>query len=703
MLNPFFIQGTNTEQGLLQDLVNEQLKMYGIEVYYLPRKIFAEGKVIKEVLYSKFNNAFPIEMYLVNYDGFDTNSVLMSKFGVKVTDEMTLIVSKERFDTYIVELMKLMDNIKNPLRPNEGDLIYVPLSNSLMEIKYVENRKPFYQLQKNYAYELKCEVYEFEDENIQTGVEEIDQNFKDVGHGATLLLSDVGTTATASVTSIVDGAVQYVNMINGGYRYTSAPKVIIAGPPGVGATATAVAISTSKRGLLSGQSLRKIYIENPGYGYSYTNPPTVSFFGGGGYGAEVFVGVSSRGSVGVVSLTSPGQGYVTEPTVTFSSPVGLGATVTAQVGAGGTISGLTLVGGGQFYNSVPPITIDPPGTVGTTAIASASVSGGSITGTVITNPGRFYRQDQNPIVTYDYIVGYANTIASVSDVNALYPDEVDGPFGPDPNGFLEFYYPGSAQNDAVLDIASNALWIYNGLFWDQGSGITVGAATTIASVSAASTISEIVTPTIADTILNGTEVTITIDPPTGTGLDPDFRAFATLTISNGSVDSVTLTNAGVGYTVAPQVTIPNTSQYKSPVGLVTATGKAFLNGSGGISTIRLTNSGFGYVDPPVITISPGSAEGDGNFVFGETITGSISNASAVVKSWNSLTRKLEVSGLGTDFVVGDVIIGQTSSATYSLLNYDTFDLDLSYDNNDVIEEEADLIIDFSEINPFGEV
>jgi hypothetical protein len=702
MLNPFFIQGTNNEQGLLQDLINEQVKIYGIEVYYLPRKIFSEGKVIKEVLYSKFKNAFPIEMYLANFEGFDANSVLMSKFGVKVTDEMTLIVSKERFDTYIVELMKLMDNIKNPLRPNEGDLIYVPLSNSLMEIKYVENRKPFYQLQKTYVYELKCEVYEFEDENIETGVAEIDQNFKDVGHGATLTLSDLGVTATA-YTSLVDGAVQYINLVDGGYRYSSSPKIIIGGPPGAGTTATAVAISTSKRGLLSGQSLNSIYIENPGVGYSYTTPPTVSFFGGGGYGASAVVGVSSRGSIGIVTLTSPGQGYVSPPTVTFSSPLGLGATVTAQIGAGGTVIGLSLIGGGEFYDEVPPITISLPTGSPRVAISSAIVSSGTITDTLILDGGLLYRQEQTPTVTYTYVVGYATTIDTVTSVDGLYPDEVNGPFGPnDPQGFLTFYYPTPITNDAVFVTDTGLLWIFNGAFWDVGEPILYETTSTTSIVSVGYTVSSIIPPVIASTILSP-EVTVTIDPPNGNTQDPDFRASASLTISNGTVNSVTLTNAGAGYTVSPTVTIPNTSQYKNPVGLVTATASAFLNSSGGISTVRITNSGYGYVDPPTITISAGTQVGTGNFIFGETVTGSISNSSGTVKSWNSLTKKLEISGLGSNFVVGDVITGETSNAAYSLFKYETFDLDSSYDNNDVIEEEADLIIDFSEINPFGEV
>ena len=701
MLNPFFIQGTNTEQGLLQDLVNEQLKMYGIEVYYLPRKIFAEGKVIKEVLYSKFKNAFPIEMYLVNYEGFDANSVLMSKFGVRITDEMSLIVSKERFDTYIVELMKLMDNIKNPLRPNEGDLIYVPLSNSLMEIKYVENRKPFYQLQKNYVYELKCELYEFEDENIETGVVEIDQNFKDVGHGATLTLSDIGETATA-YTELVDGAVQTINLFEGGYRYSSPPKIVIDDPIGSGTTATAVAITTSKRGLLSGQSLTKIYINNPGSGYASTLPPNISFFGGGGYSASASVGISTRGSIGIVTVTSPGQGYTQIPTVTFSSPLGLGATVTSQIGIGGSITQLTIVGGGEFYTTAPPITIEPPGTVGRVAIATAIVQNNQITSVEVLDGGKFYRVDQNPTATFTYVVGIANTIDSVPSTNVLYPDEINGPFGPDPTGFFHLSYPVASINDAVFDEESDQLWIFDGGIWNIGSPITFETAVSTANVSSASTISSIELPIISSSILSEI-VEVSVDSPIGTGLDPDFRAFATLTISNGSVSSVTLTNAGIGYTTSPQITIPNTSQYKNPVGLVTATGIAVLNSVGGVSKILITNSGKGYTDPPTITVTQGNLIGTGNFIFGETIIGSISNASATVKSWNSSTKKLEVYGFGTNFIPGETVTGQTSNATYSILKFAPFDLDSNYDNNDVIETEGDVILDFSEINPFGEV
>lgn len=458
MLNPFFIQGTSGEQGLVQDLINEQLKMYGIEVYYMPREFVSQGKVIKEVLYSKFTKAFPIEAYLVNYEGFDPNSILMSKFGVRISDEMILVISKERFETYISELMKEMSLVKNYTRPNEGDLIYVPLSDSFMEIKYVENRKPFFQLQKNYVYELRCELYEIEDEEIKTTIDDIDKSIKDLGYESTLYLSGIGVTATAS-TTLVNGAIQKVDVISGGYRYSSSPSITVSSPIS-GTKGNLVGILTSKTGLLSSKSLKQVYIQNPGSGYNPAKSPIVTISGGGGYGAEVRVGIATSGSIGPIQLQNPGSGYVVEPIVTISGPV----------------SG------------------------GTTAIA-----------------------------------------------------------------------------------------------------------------------------------------------------------------------------------------------------------KAFLNSSGGISTIRIINAGYGYTQIPTITISAGSTASTGNFIFNETVTGSISNATGTVKSWDAETRQLKVVGFGTEFIVGDTVVGSASSAVYLISRNTEFESAKGYDQSSEIQEESDDILEFTEINPFGEV
>jgi hypothetical protein len=156
MLNPFFLQGSKSEQSLIQDLINEQLRMYGVEVYYLPRQYVTEKTVIREVIESEFNDAYPIEAYVETYDGYSDNPTILSKFGIQSLNEITLIISRERYTNYISSLIINKDNIKISSRPKEGDLIYFPLGKRLFEIKYVEHEKPFYQLQGLYTYQLRC-------------------------------------------------------------------------------------------------------------------------------------------------------------------------------------------------------------------------------------------------------------------------------------------------------------------------------------------------------------------------------------------------------------------------------------------------------------------------------------------------------------------------------------------------------------------
>ena len=155
MLNPFFLQGSNSEQNLVQDLINEQLRMYGVEVYYLPRRYVTEKTIIREVIESQFVDAYPLEAYIENYEGYEGNTTILSKFGIQSSQEISLIISQERFETYITPLIKNKSNIKLSTRPKEGDLIYFPLGDRLFEIKFVEHEKPFYQLQQNFHHFLQ--------------------------------------------------------------------------------------------------------------------------------------------------------------------------------------------------------------------------------------------------------------------------------------------------------------------------------------------------------------------------------------------------------------------------------------------------------------------------------------------------------------------------------------------------------------------
>lgn len=167
--NLYFTNGTRGEQNLVQDLIDEQLKIYGLEVYYIPRKIY-EDRAWHDIYYSEFKDSYLIEMYLENYDGFGGKGDLMSKFGLQVTDEITLTVSRRRWKDFAdMATNKIVDG-----RPNDGDLIFFPLNQMVFEIKYVENQSPFYQLNNLYIYTLTCELFQYGDSIFETGIPLID-------------------------------------------------------------------------------------------------------------------------------------------------------------------------------------------------------------------------------------------------------------------------------------------------------------------------------------------------------------------------------------------------------------------------------------------------------------------------------------------------------------------------------------------------
>ena len=350
MLNPFFLQGSQGEQGLVQDLINEQLRMYGLECHYIPRKLMTSSTIMKEVTESRFDQAFPLEAYLMNVDGYAGQGDILTKFGVRVTTEATFVISRERFEESVAPFLEQQeDDYEISNRPREGDLLFSPLGKKLFEIKYVEFEKPNYQLRKNYTYQLTCEVFEYEDEVIDTNVEKIDKVVQTDGYAARLILSGIGSTATAN-TTLNFGAVQQIFLQNDGYGYLTAPTVSISTSPGV--DATAVAIMTSRSGIGTAKSIDKILLINPGGGY--IGIPTVTVPGTG----IATAGVTTLGSVGIVTITSGGSGYTTTPNVAITTAPSGGTDATAEaVMVGGTISAIRIGNAGSGYTTAPTITI----------------------------------------------------------------------------------------------------------------------------------------------------------------------------------------------------------------------------------------------------------------------------------------------------------------------------------------------------------
>ena len=368
MLNPFFLNGSQSEQGLVQDLINEQLRMYGVEVYYLPRTYVTTNTIIREVIQSEFNDALPIEAYVDTYDGYGGQGTILSKFGIQNIDELQITISRERYENYISPLIRNIPNDKLTARPKEGDLIYFPLGDRIFEIKYVEHEQPFYQLKKNYVYQLKCELFRYEDEVIDTGINQIDDDIEKIGYIQTLNLIGAGSTATATSTYCASGSVRSVVITNMGGGYTSIPDVGFSSAPSGGTTAIGIASITDRYYNCLGDASGKVAAVNLiNAGCGYTVAPWVNITGGGGSGAAATTGINTTGAVMSVVVNDGGSGYSTAPSVTF---VGGGSTVSSvgfvtakaisKVNTTGSVVAVYIEDSGQGYVQAPSVVIAGP-------------------------------------------------------------------------------------------------------------------------------------------------------------------------------------------------------------------------------------------------------------------------------------------------------------------------------------------------------
>ena len=170
--NVYFSQAVKSEQNLYEDLIIESLKIFGQDVYYLPRTLVSRDDILGEDRASKFDDAYLIEAYIENAEGFEGSGDLYSKFGLEIRDEATFIISRRQWGK-IVGAWTLNTEVPYPV-PNEGDILFLPMSNKFFEIMFVEHEQPFYQLSNLPVYKLQCALYEYNDEDFETGVEEID-------------------------------------------------------------------------------------------------------------------------------------------------------------------------------------------------------------------------------------------------------------------------------------------------------------------------------------------------------------------------------------------------------------------------------------------------------------------------------------------------------------------------------------------------
>jgi hypothetical protein len=172
-VNPYFQSGRSigrpSEQNLYEDLIIESMKIYGMEVFYLPRSPSNVDEILTEDPLNSYNHAYPIEMYMETLDGFEGDDEIISKFGLEIRNSTRFVVARKRWREIVGSTNTTVLD-----RPCEGDIVYFPMTKSLFEIKKVEGQQPFYQAGKLYVYKLQCELLQLSNERFNTGIEEID-------------------------------------------------------------------------------------------------------------------------------------------------------------------------------------------------------------------------------------------------------------------------------------------------------------------------------------------------------------------------------------------------------------------------------------------------------------------------------------------------------------------------------------------------
>jgi len=398
-LNSFFLQGSQSEQRLIQSLINEQLQIYGVDVVYLPRKIINKDTIFTEIQSSEFTDTFQLEAYVNTYEGYTGAGDIMTKFGMSLKDELIVTISKERFEDFISPFLSSFPSseIEVSGRPREGDLIYFPLGKRIFEVKFVEHEKPFYQLGKTYVYELQCELFELEDEmggwnQTSTTTEEIDDTLSDQGYITTLKTISIGSTATVGLSTSV-GYVRKIYLNDDGYGYTKVPQVSIGTAPEGGLNATAVAITTELGGVYS---VKEILMTSTGAGYTETptvtiipTSETINGVGSTSYGvgaAATAQIVTDYAGVRIVSIANSGGGYPIAPNIVFTAPnqmAGLGTAFgTVSITDDGGVNQVYITDAGYGYTSftskatitAPPV-ISGVGTYNFNEIVTGSISG----------------------------------------------------------------------------------------------------------------------------------------------------------------------------------------------------------------------------------------------------------------------------------------------------------------------------------------
>jgi len=267
--NVYISHGTKSEQSLYEDIIIEAMKIYGHDVYYVPRKIAKIDGILNEDVLSRFDSALKLEMYIESFEGMEGDGTLFTKFGFENRDQLIFVVSDKRWNS----LISRFGYTPGGVRPREGDLIFLPMTKGLFEVRYVEDKKPFFQLGHVPTFKLTCELFEYSNQEIDTGIVEVDEvqrynqhasNFKISYHNNNEIF-ELGETLLIKLPSGITGNVEFLDhektqdgskvarvgttTFDDGAYHTITPNTILTGSvSGSVATVNSIIESTNVRG-----------------------------------------------------------------------------------------------------------------------------------------------------------------------------------------------------------------------------------------------------------------------------------------------------------------------------------------------------------------------------------------------------------------------------------------------------------------------
>ena len=198
MRSTYFAHGTRSEKNLYEDLIIEQLKIYGHDVHYMPREEISKDGVLGNTT-DKFTDEYMIEMYVEEVNGFAGQGDLIGKFGLDMRDELTFVVARRTFEL----LVDQPSNVLTIKRPREGDIIYMPLFKKFWQVDFVEDEDPMYQISDLPIFKLKCSTWDYSSESVETGITEIDEKLDAVTMDLleNQITLESGTTSSGSLIS----------------------------------------------------------------------------------------------------------------------------------------------------------------------------------------------------------------------------------------------------------------------------------------------------------------------------------------------------------------------------------------------------------------------------------------------------------------------------------------------------------------------